>query len=282
MRLSGEAGIGAAETRSGSDFRGEFACSHLQLCTPFESVLVHNRTRGHPHQRLKSDRDAGASRCAAAVHPATALLAAEASCALLLLADSRQLAKRAPSSAAAQLPFLLPPGDQPVQLGPPTSEPLIATGDSSSSVPGSIATSGSDAETSSASESCATKVTEDACGDLAYTPPSPEAPLPLHRLPDARPRVSKRRFRSALVEAEMERLAGKVADPALRRIWMNSLPKSLDTTVSSTDLQLEEADHTKSFSHHRRHRGELAARSNLAAPAVFAIAFRTSSTARSR
>ncbi len=95
-------------------------------------------------------------------------------------------------------------------------------------------------------------------------------------MPDARPRVWKRRFRTALVEAEMERLAGKIADPALRRIWMNSHPNTLDTTVAWTDLQPDEADHTKSFSHHRRHRGELAARFNLAAPAALASPFCTS------
>ncbi len=183
------------------------------------------------------------------MHPATALVAAVASFALLLRADSRKLAERAATPAAAQLPFLLPPAldSQPVQLDASISEHLVATGGHSSSAPGSIATSGSGAETSSAFESCAPKVTEDACGDPAYTPPAPDASLPLHLLPDARPSVSKRRFRSALAEAEIERLARKIADPALRRIWMNSYPSSLDTTVAWTDLQLDEADHRKAF-----------------------------------
>ena len=78
-------------------------------------------------------------------------------------------------------------------------------------------------ETSSSSsgnknEPC-TKVTEDACGDPSYTPPKPNDARPLNKLPNARPKKSERRFISKLVEAEIKRLAAKIQDPALKRIW---------------------------------------------------------------
>ncbi len=58
--------------------------------------------------------------------------------------------------------------------------------------------------------------------------------LPLDSLPDADLTVSERRFRSRLVEAEIRRITAKIADPAVKRIFTNAYPNTLDTTVGWT------------------------------------------------
>ncbi|SPO24682.1 uncharacterized protein UTRI_01648_B [Ustilago trichophora] len=91
------------------------------------------------------------------------------------------------------------------------------------------------------------RATEDAYGDPTYTWPEPNPSLPLDSLPDARPEKSSRRFRSRLVEAEIRRITQKISDPALKRIFTNAYPNSLDTTVGWTDLQLNNPDSTTAF-----------------------------------
>ncbi|SPO22970.1 uncharacterized protein UTRI_01648 [Ustilago trichophora] len=91
------------------------------------------------------------------------------------------------------------------------------------------------------------RATEDAYGDPTYTWPEPNPSLPLDSLPDARPEKSSRRFRSRLVEAEIRRITEKISDPALKRIFTNAYPNSLDTTVGWTDLQLNNPDSTTAF-----------------------------------
>jgi meiotically up-regulated gene 157 (Mug157) protein len=91
------------------------------------------------------------------------------------------------------------------------------------------------------------RATEDAYGDPEYTWPEPDPTLPLDSLPDARPAVHQRRFRSRLVEAEIRRITDKIADPAVKRIFTNAYPNSLDTTVGWTDLQLNNPDSATAF-----------------------------------
>ncbi len=91
------------------------------------------------------------------------------------------------------------------------------------------------------------RATEDAFGDPEYTWPEPDPTLPLDSLPDARPAVQKRRFRSRLVEAEIRRITDKIADPAVKRIFANAYPNTLDTTVGWTDLQLNHPDSATAF-----------------------------------
>ncbi|GAC76459.1 hypothetical protein PANT_22d00037 [Moesziomyces antarcticus T-34] len=91
------------------------------------------------------------------------------------------------------------------------------------------------------------RATEDAYGDPEYTWPEPNPTLPLDSLPDARPAVHQRRFRSRLVEAEIRRITDKIADPAVKRIFTNAYPNSLDTTVGWTDLQLNNPDSATAF-----------------------------------
>lgn len=91
------------------------------------------------------------------------------------------------------------------------------------------------------------RATEDAYGDPTYDYPNPNPNLPLDALPDARPAVSKRRFRSRLVEAEIDRITAKIADPALKRIFTNAYPNTLDTTVGWTDLKLDNPDSSTAF-----------------------------------
>lgn len=91
------------------------------------------------------------------------------------------------------------------------------------------------------------RATEDAYGDPEYKWPVVNASLALDSLPDARPAVSSRRFRSRLVEAEIRRITAKIADPAVKRIFTNAYPNSLDTTVAWTDLQLDNPDSATAF-----------------------------------
>lgn len=91
------------------------------------------------------------------------------------------------------------------------------------------------------------RATEDAYGDPEYTWPEPNPSLPLSDLPDARPAVHARRFRSRLVEAEIRRITAKITDPAVKRIFTNAYPNSLDTTVGWTDLQLNNPDSSTAF-----------------------------------
>ncbi|TKY86656.1 hypothetical protein EX895_004296 [Sporisorium graminicola] len=91
------------------------------------------------------------------------------------------------------------------------------------------------------------RATEDAYGDPSYDYPAPNPALPLDQLPDARPPVSSRRFRSRLVEAEIRRISAKITDPAVKRIFANAYPNSLDTTVAWTDLQLNNPDSLTAF-----------------------------------
>ncbi|SNX83401.1 uncharacterized protein MEPE_02108 [Melanopsichium pennsylvanicum] len=91
------------------------------------------------------------------------------------------------------------------------------------------------------------KATEDAYGDPSYQWPEPNPSLPLDQLPDARPKTSERRFRSRLVEAEIRRISAKIADPAIKRIFENAYPNTLDTTVAWTDLQLNNRDSSTAF-----------------------------------
>ncbi|SJX61582.1 uncharacterized protein SRS1_12557 [Sporisorium reilianum f. sp. reilianum] len=91
------------------------------------------------------------------------------------------------------------------------------------------------------------RATEDAYGDPSYDYPVPNPSLPLDALPDARPAPAARRFRSRLVEAEIRRISAKIADPAVRRIFTNAYPNSLDTTVAWTDLQLDNPDASTAF-----------------------------------
>ncbi|KAJ1028769.1 hypothetical protein NDA16_001934 [Ustilago loliicola] len=91
------------------------------------------------------------------------------------------------------------------------------------------------------------RATEDAYGDPDYTWPQPNPSLPLSSLPDARPAVHQRRFRSRLVEAEIRRITSQITDPALRRIFTNAYPNTLDTTVGWTDLHLNNPNHTTAF-----------------------------------
>ena len=91
------------------------------------------------------------------------------------------------------------------------------------------------------------RATEDASGDPSYTPPTPNPSLPLDSLPDARPGPSSRRFRSRLVEAEIRRITSRIADPAIKRIFTNAYPNTIDTTVAWTDLQLHNNDSSTAF-----------------------------------
>ena len=50
-------------------------------------------------------------------------------------------------------------------------------------------------------------------------------------LPNARPAVADRRFRSEAVEERIELVRRKIADPALATIFVNCFPNTLDTTV---------------------------------------------------
>ncbi|CDW98334.1 hypothetical protein [Sporisorium scitamineum] len=56
-----------------------------------------------------------------------------------------------------------------------------------------------------------------------------------------------RRFRSHLVEAEIRRITSLIADPALKRIFTNAYPNTLDTTIAWTDLQLHNPDSSTAF-----------------------------------
>ncbi|EST07479.1 Uncharacterized conserved protein UCP028846 [Kalmanozyma brasiliensis GHG001] len=91
------------------------------------------------------------------------------------------------------------------------------------------------------------RATEDAYGDPEYKWPEPNPSLPLDSLPDARPQASSRRFRSRLVEAEIRRINSKISDPAVKRIFTNAYPNTLDTTVGWTDLQLNNPDSSTTF-----------------------------------
>ena len=52
------------------------------------------------------------------------------------------------------------------------------------------------------------------------------------QLPNARPAVSERRFRSEAVEERIELVRRMIADPALATIFVNCFPNTLDTTVT--------------------------------------------------
>ena len=52
------------------------------------------------------------------------------------------------------------------------------------------------------------------------------------RLPNARPAVSERRFRSEAVEERIELVRRMIADPAVATIFVNCFPNTLDTTVT--------------------------------------------------
>ncbi|KAN0063527.1 hypothetical protein ACQY0O_003974 [Thecaphora frezii] len=91
------------------------------------------------------------------------------------------------------------------------------------------------------------QATTDASGNPKYDAPPVRPSLPLDQLPDARPPKGHRRFVSKLVEAEIQRITAKIRDPALKRIFTNAYPNTLDTTVGWTDLQLDEKDHKKAF-----------------------------------
>lgn len=80
-----------------------------------------------------------------------------------------------------------------------------------------------------------------------YTPPKPDPSLPLSKLPDARPPIQNRTFTSRLVEAELERVASRIGDKALRRLWLNCYPNSLDTTVAWHDADAKQKDLAKAF-----------------------------------
>lgn len=77
-----------------------------------------------------------------------------------------------------------------------------------------------------------------ACDPVAtskYIPPRPNPHLPLDKLPDARPPSHDRLFTSKLVEDELDRVSAEIKDEALRKIWQNAYPNTLDTTVSWHD-----------------------------------------------
>lgn len=66
------------------------------------------------------------------------------------------------------------------------------------------------------------KATPDADGDPGYGDhlPKVDPTLPLDKLPDSRPSKKNRRFISHIVDDEIDRVAAKITDPALKRLWM--------------------------------------------------------------
>ena len=61
--------------------------------------------------------------------------------------------------------------------------------------------------------------------DAGIVPP-PSAPMTSHR-----PLPAQRRFTSPAIEAAIGEVGGRIADPALRTVFANCLPNTLDTTV---------------------------------------------------
>lgn len=61
--------------------------------------------------------------------------------------------------------------------------------------------------------------------------PAPVPAVPGDAIPDSRPAVADRLFRSEAVERCIERVSADIADPMLRRMFVQCLPNTLDTTV---------------------------------------------------
>lgn len=72
-----------------------------------------------------------------------------------------------------------------------------------------------------------------AVGSVAATPsmPPPFPAVPGDAIPDSRPAVADRLFRSEAVERCIERVSADITDPMLRRMFAQCLPNTLDTTV---------------------------------------------------
>lgn len=72
-----------------------------------------------------------------------------------------------------------------------------------------------------------------AVGSVAATPsmPTPFPAVPGDAIPDSRPAVADRLFRSEAVERCIERVSADITDPMLRRMFAQCLPNTLDTTV---------------------------------------------------
>jgi len=49
--------------------------------------------------------------------------------------------------------------------------------------------------------------------------PKVDPSLPLDQLPNTRPQTKNRRFTSKIVDEEIDRVAEKITDPALKRLW---------------------------------------------------------------
>jgi meiotically up-regulated gene 157 (Mug157) protein len=62
---------------------------------------------------------------------------------------------------------------------------------------------------------------------------SPDMVVPPPTLPHGRPALADRRFQSPAVEALIQRLKPRIADPALAVIFENCFPNTLDTTVKT-------------------------------------------------
>lgn len=65
---------------------------------------------------------------------------------------------------------------------------------------------------------------------------TPAAPALPPRGPDGRPVPADRAFRSTAVDALVEQVAGRIADPMLRRLFTGAFTVTLDTTIRARVL----------------------------------------------
>ena len=88
-----------------------------------------------------------------------------------------------------------------------------------------------------------------ACPDYADYAAAPHAPFSsgVHNLSYQRPAPSCRTFTSPAVESTIARLTSTIVDPDLSRLFENSFPNTLDTTIKWKGYAADNADEELTF-----------------------------------
>ena len=92
-------------------------------------------------------------------------------------------------------------------------------------------------------------VAAQACPDYADYAAAPHVPFSSggHNLSYQRPAPSCRTFTSPAVESTIARLTSTIVDPDLSRLFENSFPNTLDTTIKWKGYAAENADEELTF-----------------------------------